>query len=158
MDPSTLLSQLKDVHAPDPITFWPLAPGWWLLAMLAVAAIASLCYLLLRKRLQGTWKRQTSQVFSELRSTYSQKPSTENLTQINRLLKQALSTAKHNRAYLHLCESEWAKALKDVQYKGESILHDQEITVLSKDIYARETGTLDSAALERISLWIKHLG
>ncbi len=87
-----------------------------------------------------------------------QEPSSGNLLAINRLLKQAFSSAKNNRDYMHLCESDWAKALKSIHYKDSSILHDQEISILSKDIYARQTGKLDSAALERISHWIKQLG
>ena len=23
------LSELRDIHLPDPVSFWPLAPGWW---------------------------------------------------------------------------------------------------------------------------------
>jgi hypothetical protein len=158
LDPSTLLSQLKDIHAPEAISIWPLAIGWWVLIVLSTFVIASLCYFILRKRLQNTWKRQAIKAFKELSSAYSQQPSTENLLQINRLLKQAISSATNTRDYLHLCESEWAEALKKIKYKETNILEDQEINILSKDIYARQTGSLDSAALERISLWIKHLG
>ncbi len=36
MDPSQL--PLRDLHLPEAVSWWPLAPGWWVL--LAVAAIA----------------------------------------------------------------------------------------------------------------------
>ena len=88
MDPSTLLSQLKDIHAPEAISIWPLAIGWWLLIIISTAAITTLCYLILRRRLQNTWKRQAKKAFKGLSSAYSLEPSTENLLQINRLLKQ----------------------------------------------------------------------
>jgi hypothetical protein len=29
--PNIDLSQLKDIHLPDDISWWPLAIGWWLL-------------------------------------------------------------------------------------------------------------------------------
>ena len=31
MTPSTpdALAALRDIHLPDPVSFWPLAPGWW---------------------------------------------------------------------------------------------------------------------------------
>jgi Domain of unknown function (DUF4381) len=32
------LEQLKDIHLPPGISWWPLAPGWWLLAGLVIAA------------------------------------------------------------------------------------------------------------------------
>ena len=158
MDPSTLLSQLKDIHAPEPISAWPLAIGWWLVIILAIVCVASLSYLLLRKRLKSTWKRQAIKSFKQLSSNYLQEPSTDNLLAINRLLKQAFSSAKNNRDYMHLCESDWAEALKTIQHKDSSILHEQEISILSKDIYERQTSKLDSAAFERISHWINQLG
>lgn len=34
------LAQLRDVHLPDPISAWPPAIGWWILAALLLAAIA----------------------------------------------------------------------------------------------------------------------
>lgn len=31
------LEQLKDIHLPEAVSWWPLAPGWWALAALIVA-------------------------------------------------------------------------------------------------------------------------
>ena len=28
------LAQLRDIHLPEPILWWPLAPGWWVLIVL----------------------------------------------------------------------------------------------------------------------------
>ena len=38
MDPNAL--PLRDLHLPPPIDWWPLAPGWWLVIVLALAGIA----------------------------------------------------------------------------------------------------------------------
>ncbi len=31
---------LRDIHLPDPISWWPLAPGWWALLILSLLTIA----------------------------------------------------------------------------------------------------------------------
>ena len=36
MDPQQI--PLRDLHLPEAISWWPLAPGWWLLIAFAVAA------------------------------------------------------------------------------------------------------------------------
>lgn len=49
MDPEQI--PLRDLHLPDVVGLWPLAPGWWVLMVLAVAGAIYLLYqLLLRWR------------------------------------------------------------------------------------------------------------
>ena len=39
MDSEELLEQLADIHLPLEISYWPPAPGWWVLAFLLLAGI-----------------------------------------------------------------------------------------------------------------------
>jgi len=39
MDSEELLAQLADIHLPEPVSFWPPAPGWWILAILSLLLI-----------------------------------------------------------------------------------------------------------------------
>lgn len=34
------LDELKDIHLPADISWWPLAPGWWMLLILGIALVA----------------------------------------------------------------------------------------------------------------------
>jgi len=45
--PPTDALALRDIHLPDPVLWWPLAPGWWILLGLAVAGI--IAFLLIKK-------------------------------------------------------------------------------------------------------------
>lgn len=39
MDSEELLAQLADIHLPTAVSYWPPAPGWWILAILLIAAL-----------------------------------------------------------------------------------------------------------------------
>lgn len=41
---------LRDLHLPDQIGWWPLAPGWWFVLLLAASAFGYLIWLAYRKR------------------------------------------------------------------------------------------------------------
>ncbi len=43
-----LRAHLRDVHLPEPIGWWPPAPGWWLVAVLALLGVVVLVYWLMR--------------------------------------------------------------------------------------------------------------
>ena len=47
-DPSALA--LRDIHLPDSVSWWPLAPGWWIAAFLFVLMIATILFLIRRSR------------------------------------------------------------------------------------------------------------
>jgi len=42
------LAALKDIHLPPPVSWWPPAPGWWLLAFLFLAGFVAAGYFLWR--------------------------------------------------------------------------------------------------------------
>ncbi len=48
MDPTQL--PLRDLHLPDPVSWWPLAPGWWVLIVLVLIGVGWLLKLAWRKR------------------------------------------------------------------------------------------------------------
>ncbi len=50
MDSEDLLSQLADIHLPEPVSFWPPAPGWWVLAVLLLIGLAFLVRYLMKVR------------------------------------------------------------------------------------------------------------
>lgn len=37
-----VLPGLRDIHLPDPVSWWPPAPGWWLLGIAVTAALSML--------------------------------------------------------------------------------------------------------------------
>ena len=63
MDP---LANLQDIHLPENIHGWPIAPGWWLI-LITVIAIAVFTYKkITAKRKQNSVKRQAIKQLTEL--------------------------------------------------------------------------------------------
>ena len=53
-----LLSQLRDIHGAAPVSWWPPAPGWWVLAVLVLLLLAWLVRrMLLRLRIRRRRKQ-----------------------------------------------------------------------------------------------------
>lgn len=46
---SSPLDQLADIHLPDSVSWWPLAPGWWILIALFIAITVGLFFWRKRK-------------------------------------------------------------------------------------------------------------
>ena len=68
MDPETL--PLRDLHLPEAVGWWPLAPGWWLLIAMATAGIAYLLYLEFRKWRRNAARRVALGEFGRIRREY----------------------------------------------------------------------------------------
>jgi len=74
------LAQLRDIHLPDPVSWWPPAFGWWLVAVTLVLAVATFLYWLHANR----WRREAK----ALLLAHSPAQTNEYYYQMNRALKQ----------------------------------------------------------------------
>lgn len=66
------LAQLKDIHLPDPIGWWPLAPGWYFLIAGAALIVLALAIFLYRLYQQGRAKRQALRMLAEYIRLYQE--------------------------------------------------------------------------------------
>lgn len=80
------LSQLRDIHLPQTGGFWPPAPGWWVLAVVLILAVAALAWLARRHHRRNRWLRLAKAELASLERTASKEP--QWFTQLNRLLKR----------------------------------------------------------------------
>jgi hypothetical protein len=78
--PNPMLAQLKDIHLPDPVSWWPIAWPWWLLLATLVAIIIFTVFY----RRKNAWRKLA---IKQLRSFESNDPITY-ARMCNRLLKQ----------------------------------------------------------------------
>ncbi|EXJ15352.1 DUF4381 domain-containing protein [Imhoffiella purpurea] len=83
------LAGLSDWHLPDPVGWWPLAPGWWALLLLVVAALATLLFWLRRRRGRRAAPRAALARLAELREDLTRDGDTRRfVAEVSRLLRR----------------------------------------------------------------------
>ena len=70
MDPGQI--PIRDLHLPEAIGWWPLAPGWWILIALAAIGLVLLLRQYLRRRAAGAARRHALQQLGQLSAEYEQ--------------------------------------------------------------------------------------
>lgn len=90
MNPQDPLANLHPLRAPDPIGWWPLAPGWWMLLLAGIILAATLAYLLRKRYRKNAYRRRALLQLQSLQRDYLAKSDAGlYLSQINALLKSA---------------------------------------------------------------------
>ena len=129
MESEDPLSQLADIHLPDPVSIWPLAPGWWVLIALFVMFLIWLSYkafrrLILHKRLQAAQDELAKAIDVYRASTLSadadkNKAGLDYLYAVNTVLNRvALFTdSRQQREIARLSGTPWLEYL-DQSYGG----------------------------------------
>lgn len=83
------LAQLRDIHLPEPISWWPPAPGWWLLAIIILALLFFTIRWLIKRRANNCYRREAIEQLKQIQSA-----STNNLERCQALLRLLRCSAK----------------------------------------------------------------
>ncbi|MFK7864056.1 MAG: DUF4381 domain-containing protein [Pseudohongiellaceae bacterium] len=162
MDSEELLAQLADIHLPEPVSFWPPAPGWWVLALLLLIAAI---WLIRKVRTRTVLKRIKSQAISELTACYerysnssSQEPASLKLRYVNEangVLKRVALVHFSDNAVAGLGGSEWVNFIRA---NGNASLLDEAIADALSHGRFKTTIEVDVDAFHEFGLvWITSL-
>ena len=83
------LADLRDIHLPEAISIWPLAPGWFVVIALCLAAIAWLAWRLNHRHRSRLYRRQALQ---KLQRIIDEEHSPQQLQRLFALLRQTANT------------------------------------------------------------------
>lgn len=105
-----LLGQLKDIHEPAAIGWWPLAPGWWIAFAALLGLLFAIALLLLRVRRHRRDNLYRSEGIRLLKAVDTQAPRA--VEEINLLLKRVAVVTFGRRRCGPLTGNRWIEFLQ----------------------------------------------
>ena len=88
------LAQLKDIHLPETINWWPPAIGWWLLMLMVIATTTAIIYRLIKHKKRQRYRKQAITLLDECYQQWCvSNNSAHCFDTINMLLKRTALTA-----------------------------------------------------------------
>lgn len=108
------LAQLHDIHMPDPIGWWPLAPGWYGLLLLTLMALLALVFFFSRHYFNGRAKRQALLILKTYQQQYPKELNgQQSAARVSELLKR-VALRYFPRAQVASLQGEaWVKFLNE---------------------------------------------
>ncbi|TVZ39443.1 uncharacterized protein DUF4381 [Alteromonadaceae bacterium 2753L.S.0a.02] len=154
-----LLAQMQGPALPDPIGYWPPAPGWWVLGILVITAIGLTVYSILRKRARNRYRTTALRALDDIARGVPENKA----YRLKALLKQTFFTAyprERNRvAALH--GQHWLQELHSSGKLHKLPFKQQELFAryFSEEIYQLNSNLHEPASLhifiEVCRYWIK---
>ena len=149
------LDQLRDIHLPEPISWWPPAPGWWLLALVACALLAWLIRFIYRRYKAKHYRRQALAQLKELKELQAGSDSQDQLRALFVLLKQTANCAYPNRQPSSMAIDPFVEFLR---FSCNQSVFSQPTGELQTLLYAKQTSEQShdiEALFEDARIWIK---
>ena len=83
------LAQLRDIHLPKAINWWPLAPGWYLLAFVGLIILGALIFYFTRKYHHDRAKRRALLLLTSYQEQYKKERNSQvSASHVSELLKR----------------------------------------------------------------------
>ena len=106
------LVNLKDIHLPPPVSFWPPAPGWWILAVLLISSLFIGGVLFYRQHKKRKPKTEALRILKDLQILYqNSKDEVVSLRNLSNLLRRTALTFYDNDEVASLQGSSWLEFL-----------------------------------------------
>lgn len=146
-----LLAQMKDVQLPEPVSWWPLAIGWWLLALMVIVTIVSASVYLYKRHQHNRYR---ALAIAELAFAFKQWQSLANdhayIMSANNVLKRAVRT--FNPSVVNQFADAWVDSLDS---HTDNTLSAEARHALALQCYQAQVSA-DIPKLHReFSLWLK---
>lgn len=110
MDPKDI--PIRDLHLPPEISWWPLAPGWWVLLAVLLAAFALLSWRVCKRFVANNARRHATRELDRLVREYEHHQNAQMLgARLSELLRRAVLAYAPRSDVAGLTGEAWAKTL-----------------------------------------------
>lgn len=146
-----LLEKMHDIKGPGPVSWWPLAPGWWLLAGVGATLLAFMIYWLIRRVKQNRYRKEAL----SLLDTIAADPAQHSVADLNAVLKRtALHAYPRERPDIARGYGEpWVHWLNDKCKKP--VINGTAARALAQGAYSRSSDAPLDELLEASRQWVK---
>ncbi len=146
--------ELRDIHLPEAISWWPPAPGWWLLALLA-ALLAVLAWRRYSRRGQKPLRALSLAEITRIRTALDAGANRHAaLNELAGLLRRVLISYRGRDGFAGSTGSAFAAQLRELSPTGFS---DADLELLGRARYRRDVDADIAALLDACEHWVKSL-
>lgn len=111
---SDALSQLRDIHAPEAIAWWPPAPGWWLVLLAVLLLAAALIAVYRQRQLSVRLRRDALAELAHIQRDFQQEGDVVGLAAQLSILLRRIAVARGDRVDVAgLSGSAWLRYLDE---------------------------------------------
>ncbi len=148
------LEQLRDIHLPDTVSLWPLAPGWWLVIIVLLITVAVGSTLLLKRYRRNAYRRSAISKLERLDRYRHDGDFSNYLQQVNLLLRQTALSFSEREAIASLTGKDW---LAFLDHSGNTSEFSQGAgKILAQGPYQKSIDGNDLSQLHQlVSRWIE---
>lgn len=143
-----LSTYLRDIHLPEPVAWWPLAPAWWVLILLALLIIAIAFIKIGKKRVNK------NRLIQELDNIYRRLQKDGNAaaysTRVTRLLREVANSGADKETVASLQGNSWVGWMERVS--GITFSH-QARQFLSDECYKQNPESPGAAVHSELCDW-----
>ena len=147
------LKDLRDIHEPDPVSFWPPALGWWLLMLFVIAAIFLIRWQKKRKK-QPKYKKLAIEAFKNISTNYEvQRNGHKTACELSELIRKIMVLTDDRPDVAGLIDEEWLSYLDE---KSDSELFSKGAgRILTTVAYKKESDVDVPGLLEATDVLLK---
>lgn len=131
------LKDLRDIHEPDPVSFWPLAPGWWIVLLIIIFSVFLLRWWLKRDK-SPRYKKLANEELKNITTNYEvQRNGHKTAGEVSELIRKIMILTDNRAEVAGMIDEEWLAYLDEKS--GTELFTKGAGRILTTAVYQKES-------------------